>query len=78
MNASDPNSYFDLRGLAEYSSLAVPTLRSYLRGLRPIPHFKMGGKILVRRAEFDKWMEGFRVDSSRLEKIVDGVLASLK
>lgn len=78
MNASDHNGYFDLRGLADYSSLKVPTLRGYLRGLRPIPHFRLNGKILVRKAEFDKWMEGFRVDASQLEKLVDGVLKSLK
>ena len=68
---------FDLRGLSAYSSLGVGTLRDYLKcGL---PHFKVKGKILVRRAEFDKWLEGFRVDRKQeLDGIVDGVLESFR
>jgi hypothetical protein len=76
MGATD--QYFDLRGLAEYSSLAVPTLRDYLRGLNPIPHYKLKGKVLVKQSEFDRWIEHFRVDASKLEKVVEDVLNSLK
>lgn len=77
MNA-EQEKYLDLRGLALYSSLAVPTLRDYLRGLNPIPHYKLKGKVLVKQSEFDHWMEGFRVDASRLEQVVADVLKSLK
>jgi hypothetical protein len=77
MNA-EQEKYLDLRGLAEYSSLAVPTLRDYMRGLNPIPHFKLKGKVLVKQSEFDRWLEAFRVDASKLEKVVDDVLKSLK
>jgi hypothetical protein len=76
MGATD--KYFDLRGLAEYSSLAVPTLRDYLRGLDPIPHYKLKGKVLVKQSEFDRWLENFRVDASKLEKVVVDVLNSLR
>jgi hypothetical protein len=77
MNA-EPEKYLDLRGLAEYSSLAVPTLRNYMNGLNPIPHYKLRGKVLVKQSEFDHWMEGFRVDASKLEQVVADVLKSLK
>jgi hypothetical protein len=77
MNA-EPEKYLDLRGLALYSSLAVPTLRDYMRGLNPIPHYKLRVKVLVKQSEFDRWMEGFRVDSSKLEQVVADVLKSLK
>jgi hypothetical protein len=77
MNA-EQEKYLDLRGLALYSSLAVPTLRDYLRGLNPIPHYKLRGKVLVKQSEFDRWMEGFRVDASKLEQVVADVLKSLK
>jgi hypothetical protein len=77
MNA-EHEKYLDLRGLALYSSLAVPTLRDYLRGLNPIPHYKLRGKVLVKQSEFDRWMEGFRADASKLEQVVADVLKSLK
>jgi hypothetical protein len=77
MNA-EQEKYLDLRGLALYSSLAVPTLRDYMKGMNPIPHYKLRGKVLVKQSDFDRWMEGFRVDASRLEQVVADVLKSLK
>ncbi|NQS89160.1 helix-turn-helix domain-containing protein [Patescibacteria group bacterium] len=54
--------YFDLRGLASYSSLGVGTLRDYLKqGL--IPAFKIKGKVLIRKSEFDQWIEAFRLET---------------
>jgi hypothetical protein len=58
--ALDP--YLSLRALAAYSGLSVRTLRGYL-GLSPdqaLPCYRAGGKILVRRSEFDAWMEQYR------------------
>lgn len=74
------DQYFDLRGLSAYCALAVPTLRDYLRdGRNPVPHFKVKGKILVRKTEFDDWLETFRVNrKQRVQDVVDGVMASLK
>ena len=70
--------FFDLRGLSGYSSLAVPTLRDYLRAPGGLPYFKVKGKILVKKSEFDSWLEAkFRVQNS-LNDIVDDVLKSLK
>jgi hypothetical protein len=58
-SASD--CYLSLRILAEYSSLSVRTLRSYLRReTAPLPHYQIEGKILVRRSEFDAWIARFR------------------
>ena len=69
--------YFDLKGLSTYSSLPVPTLRDYLKGFG-LPCFKVRGKLLVKKSEFDAWLEGFRVNQDRLEDIVDDVMKSLK
>lgn len=59
------DQYFDLRGLSAYSSLGKSTLRYHI--LRNnLPTFKIPGrggrvgKILVRKSEFDQWLEGFR------------------
>ena len=74
----DADKYMDLKGLSEYSSLKIPTLRDRLRDVDPLPHFKVKGKILVKKSEFDTWMESrFRVRESRLTEVVESVMASL-
>jgi hypothetical protein len=71
--------YFDLKRLADYSSLAVPTLREYLAGSDGIPHYKLRGKILVRRSEFDQWLQAFRVDPKMaVQRVVQDVMESLR
>lgn len=74
---SSLDKYLDLKGLSEYSSLGVSTLREYIRCER-LPHFKVRGKILVRISEFDEWMELSRVDEeSHLAVLVDSVIDRL-
>ena len=76
---SDIDCYLDLKGLSAYSALAAPTLRDYLKGVsKPLPHFKVKGKILVKKSEFDQWLESYRVnDSNDLNRIVDDVCDNL-
>lgn len=70
--------YYDLRQLSKYSSMGVSTLREYLRRRPQIPHFKLNGKILVKRSEFDAWMENFRAnDEADINTAVDAVLKKL-
>ena len=69
---------FDLRGLSAYSSLKVPTLRLYIRRGK-LPAYKVKGKILIRRSEFDAWLESFRLNNQQdLEAVVDSIMADLK
>ena len=71
------DQYFDLQGLSEYSSIGVTTLRDYIR-VDGLPCFRVKGKILVRKSEFDKWMENFRMNGNMsIEKIADEVIGSL-
>jgi hypothetical protein len=74
---NDPNDRFlDFKGLSVYSCLAIPTLRVYVK--EGLPHFKLKGKILVKRSEFDEWMESFRINKNQeLNELVDGVIKSL-
>jgi len=72
------DQYFDLRGLSLYSALGVGTLRDYLKS-ESLPHYKLRGKILVRRSEFDLWMQNFKINKKKdINNIVDDVIASLK
>jgi len=70
--------YLDLPKLSEYASMAVPTLRDYCRQGQ-LPYFKLKGKILIKRSEFDAWIEGFRADPQvKLEVIANDVISELK
>jgi excisionase family DNA binding protein len=54
--------FLPLRALAAYAGLSVRTLRQYL-DLPPdqaLPCYRVGGKILVRRSEFDAWVAQYQ------------------
>lgn len=72
--------YLDLKDLAVYSSCSVRWLRDRLTDpLAPLPHHRIGGKILIRREDFDVWINQFRIvrPSTELGTLVDDVLDDL-
>jgi len=72
------DQYFDLNGLSVYSALGVSTLRGHIRQ-GSLPYFKVNGKILIRRSEFDTWIEGYRKNKKQdIEALADGVMKTLK
>jgi Helix-turn-helix domain len=76
MQAMD--NIYDLKGLSAYCSLGVPTLRDHIKS-EDLPCFKVKGKILVRRSEFDAWLEGYRVNKKQeINTIVDDIMAGIK
>jgi len=53
--------FLPLRALASYSGLSVRKLRDYLDDAgHPLPCYRVGGKIVVRRSEFDGWIAAYR------------------
>lgn len=71
--ALDP--YLSLASLARYGGLSIRKLRAYLSDVaHPLPCYRVGGKILVRRSEFDAWMVAFR---RRGRRDVDRLVADL-
>jgi excisionase family DNA binding protein len=72
------DQYFDLRGLSVYSAMAVSTLRDYIKSGN-LPAFKIKGKLLIRRSEFDRWIEKFRLNKIQdLDNVVTDILSGLK
>jgi hypothetical protein len=68
--------YLTLEGLSAYSGLSVACLRKYLA--RGLPHYKPG-RVLVRKVDFDRWLEGFRVHQEKdVNVIVESVMESLR
>lgn len=71
--------FLPLRTLAAYSGLSVRKLRGYLTDpVHPLPCYRIGGKILVRRSEFDAWAASYRqVGQPDVDRIVADVLRTL-
>jgi excisionase family DNA binding protein len=60
--ATEFDPFLSLRTLSAYAGLSVRTLRQYL-DLAPdqaLPCYRVGGKILVRRSQFDAWIAQYR------------------
>ena len=71
------DQYFDLKGLEAYSALKVGTLRDYIK-TGDLPCFKLRGKILIKRSEFDLWIKQYQFNRSRdLDNIVNEVMDSM-
>ena len=78
INTLDP--YLSLKKLSAYASLSVRTLRTLLsRSVNPLPHYRLAGKILIKRSEFDDWISQYRRASQPqdLDAIVNDILRDL-
>jgi excisionase family DNA binding protein len=74
--------WLSLHELTEYASVSVRTLRQWLnRTTDGLPAVRVGGKILVRRSQFDTWLERHRMKPDSeidLESIVSSVLRDVR
>lgn len=66
--------WLGLRELTQYANISERTIRSWIYSLRdPFPAAKVCGKVLVRRADFDSFLQRHRVKP--LEEInVDAIV----
>jgi hypothetical protein len=73
------DTYLPLKALAAYAGLSPRTLRGYLvHPSKPLPHYRIGGKILVKRSEFDAWAATFRtVETDRVSALVADAMQGL-
>src|SRR5262245_26473264 len=71
--------FLSLRALATYSGLSLRKLRDHLaEAAHPLPCYRIGGKILVRRSEFDAWITRYRqVGRVDVDRIVSDVVTGL-
>jgi len=63
MLSAPADPYLSLRALSDYSNLSVRTLRKFLERTPPsqaLPCYRLDGKVVVRRSEFDRYMEQYR------------------
>jgi excisionase family DNA binding protein len=53
----DDDRYLGVPELARYAGLSEHTLRRhFVDATRPLRHYRLGGRILVKKSEFDAWM----------------------
>ena len=53
----DLDPYLSLKGLAGYASISRRTLQDLVNDTSdPLPSYRVGGKILVRKSDFDRWI----------------------
>ncbi len=72
---TDLDPYLSLKALSAHSGMSIRTLRKALNDpVHPLPHFRPGGKILIRRSDFDQWMTRFRQDGSDLDALVSQIV----
>jgi excisionase family DNA binding protein len=78
--STELDPYMGLRALASYGGLSLRKLREHLADpVSPLPCYRVGRKVLVRRSDFDAWIAQYRrVGGEAVARIVEGVLRDLR
>lgn len=73
--------WLDLRALTAYACVSERTIRTWIHSSEnPLPAVQVGKKILIRRGDFDEWLERYRLkpaSSLDLGGMVDQLLAGV-
>jgi len=70
--------WLDLKGLTQYASVSERTMRQWIhRSTNPLPAVRVGTKILIRRSEFDRWLEQRRLEPVNVGCMVDEMVSDL-
>lgn len=76
--ATSWDPYFSIKALSNYSSLSTRLLRSFLTAPdHPLPHFRVGSRVVVKRSDFDGWIQIFRHEGNDSDAIAERILSSL-
>jgi len=74
--------WLGLKELSYYADISERTLRSWIHApLDPLPAAKVRGKVLVRRSDFDSYLQQHqikRVHEINLEAVMDDVLKGVR
>ena len=70
--------WLDMKALQRYACVSERTLREWIhRATNPLPAVQVGTKLLVRRSDFDQWLENHRVQVVDVGCIVDELVAGV-
>jgi len=78
--STELDPFMPLKALARYAGLSVRKLREYLiDSAHPLPHYRIGGKIVVRRSDYDTWAAQYRqMGNVDVDKVVAEALSDLR
>lgn len=71
--------WLDVKAVTLYASVSDRTVRTWIHAVvNPLPAVQVGGKVLIRRVDLDRWLEGHRIMSASdvsgiVEELVNGV-----
>jgi len=69
--------YLDLRQLSKQLSTAPRTLRAWAKDpILRLPAYRVGGKLLFKWSDVERWIQQFRVKPVDVSEIVTEVLGS--
>lgn len=78
MNLEAKPEWLDLKALQRYACISERTIREWIhRSSNPLPASRVGTKILVRRSNFDRWLENHKVRTVDVRSMVDDILAGV-
>jgi len=78
-NSTISREWLSLQQLTEYAAVSDRTLRTWLhRGTDALPAVRVHGKILVRRSEFDSWLEHHRIQPDGLNDVVNSIIKDVE
>ena len=71
--------WLDIRQLTQYAAVSERTLRAWIHAAtNPLPASRVGNKILVRKRDFDSYLENHRIQASEsLDRIVTEIVAEV-
>jgi hypothetical protein len=78
--STELDQWMSLKALAGYSGLSVRNLRDRITDpAHPLPCYRIGGKLLARRSDYDAWAARYRrVGDVELDQVVSEVLRGLR
>jgi excisionase family DNA binding protein len=73
--------WMDLKTIQQYACVSERTIREWIhRPHKPLPAVQVDKKILIRRSQFDRWLEAHPIRPIAVDvgQIVDEVVTSLR
>lgn len=79
MNSQNSPEWLDLKALQSYALVSERTLRGWLHSVpNPLPAARVGAKLLIRRRDFDAWLERHRLQTANPSQIIEKIVMELK
>lgn len=76
LHAHRVDCYMSLASTSVYSGMSMRMLHRHIHSsIKPLPAFKIGGKWLIKRSEFDRWAEQYRHEQPQVD--LDGIIRTV-